>query len=79
MGPRPFPMKETVREYLEELVEREVVEANLAEETFNKWLENEKAQIEKLEKDSELAKAAGIAMEAIEKEISDSIEKEETV
>jgi len=26
-----------------------------------------------------LAKAAGIAMEAIEKEISDSIEKEETV
>jgi len=43
MGPRPFPMKETVREYLEELVEREVVEANLAEETFNKWLENEKA------------------------------------
>lgn len=43
MGPRPFPMKETVREYLEELVEREVVEANLAEETFNKWLDNEKA------------------------------------
>jgi hypothetical protein len=39
MGPRPFPMKETLREYLEELKEREVVDAKLIEEAFNTWLE----------------------------------------
>lgn len=34
MGKRPFPMKETVREYLEELKEREKVEAEFAEDKF---------------------------------------------
>lgn len=79
MGKRPFPMKETVREYLEELKEREVVEANLAEEVFNKWLETEKASLETHEKDSEESVAAKKAFEAVETEISESIEKGENV
>jgi hypothetical protein len=32
-------MKETLKEYLEELKEREVVDAKLVEDAFNFWLE----------------------------------------
>lgn len=49
MGPRPFPMKETVKEYLEELKEREAVDAEMAEESFNKFFESEKAKVDKFE------------------------------
>jgi len=79
MGPRPFPMKETVKEYLSELKEREQVEESLAEETFKKWMDNEKANLDKLEKDSEKHVEAMKAMEEIEKEIAESVEKGETV
>lgn len=41
MGERPFPMKETVQEYLRELKERQVVDASLKEETDRQKAEQE--------------------------------------
>lgn len=72
MGPRPFPMKESVAEYLSELKEREVVDAKIAEDQFNAWYEQEKAKAGEEGGDSE-------AFAAIEKEVEESKERGETV
>ena len=72
MGPRPFPMKETLKEYLQELQEREVVDAKLIEDDFNVWLED--ARVKSQEEGADVE-----AFAAIEKEIEESKEKEETV
>ncbi len=41
MGERPYPMKETVSEYLKELKERQVVDAGLKEEEVKLQAEQE--------------------------------------
>lgn len=46
MGERPFPMKETVQEYLRELKERQVVDASLKEETDRQKAEQEERKKE---------------------------------
>lgn len=67
MGERPFPMKETVAEYLKELQARSVVDAKIAEEEFARWMEAYR-------------KEEGNTVElidAIEKDIKESVEKGE--
>lgn len=72
MGPRPFPMKESLREYLEELKEREIVDAKLVEDAFTVWFEAARVKSEEESADPEV-------FAAIEKEIEESKEKGETV
>ena len=81
MGPRPFPMKETVKEYLEELKEREAVDAELAADQFAKWFDSQKAKVDqfKAEDESAAAVSAREAFAKIEKEIEESKEKGESV
>lgn len=69
MGERPFPMKESVAEYLHELQARSVMDAKIAEEEFTRWIEAYR-------------KDEGNTVElidAIEKDIKESVEKGEKV
>lgn len=74
-------MKETVKEYLEELKEREAVDAEMAEEAFNKFLETEKAKVAKFEAedDSQAAVDAREAFAKLEKQLTESKDKGESV
>lgn len=69
MGERPFPMKESVAEYLHELQARSVMDAKIAEEEFTRWIEAYR-------------KDEGNTVElidAIEKDIKESVDKGEKV
>ncbi len=70
MGPRPFPMKESVKEYLEELKDREAVEAKLVEDAFAAWLEKARESAAAEGGDQE-------ALAAIEAEVAESEAKGE--
>jgi hypothetical protein len=39
LGPRPYPMKESVAEYLQEIKTRAEMDEKLVEDEFNRWLD----------------------------------------
>jgi hypothetical protein len=67
MGPRPFPMKESIAEYLQELKDRKVTEDELKEQETEAEAEKKKSALDQIKFDADAAEELEKEEEAAKK------------